>query len=91
LPVICVMREKKQESRSTERQAAKENREEVALRNLFHDTRNPLQVIMSSVSLLEENPPPKEQKTLYKAILSNSLKIDRALNTFANQTGSKKY
>jgi len=54
--------------------------EQIILHDLFHSTKNPLQIILSAVSILEENPPEEERKKMYKEIRDSSYKIDEALN-----------
>jgi nitrogen-specific signal transduction histidine kinase len=50
------------------------------LHELFHETKNPLQIITSAVALLETEPPPKRKKILYAAIRENAQKINDILN-----------
>lgn len=55
-------------------------REQVFLHDLFHKTKNPLQIILSAVNILEENPTQEERKKLYGVIRCNAYKINEILD-----------
>lgn len=54
------------------------------LHDLFHETKNPLQIIYSASRLLESSQPAKKRTELCGAIRENADKINMILNLFAD-------
>ena len=57
-----------------------EENKQLFLKELYHNTRNPIQVILSSLRLFKETKSSKEKKALLNAVHSSTAQIESTIN-----------